>query len=388
MSHARSRSASSVLALATAAWLWPAWALAAMSAPSAPAPAVAASVVAATPAPPPDELEVTDMVGNAQRLREGRHSALQPRATLVAGDVIEFTAPARARLAFGAQGNFGVADGAQVTIETKPDPEQRGTPLILNLQSGALHAQWRAAANPQHVSPALYVYVADSRVALQPGEYFLDAAPGAAGRVCVVNGVASVRAVAGAAAARVPSGQCLDIAAGGFVSAPFGTVAQAAAVERFVLPQPVAAPTVVAAAASAAATVQPARRAAVVAMKAASVQRLAVSAGPHAPAKLSAAVGPAHAVPTADRSGPASAMAGGWAINVASYANRADAEAQRKQLSAAGHAATVVRADVNGQTWYRVQIIGFSSRDEAHAQVASLESTNVAGRGLWITRRQ
>jgi hypothetical protein len=56
---------------------------------------------------------------------------------------------------------------------------------------------------------------------------------------------------------------------------------------------------------------------------------------------------------------------GPWVIQVASLAERAQADALKRRLEGGGVAAQIVTTEVNGDTRYRVRINGFDSREEA-----------------------
>lgn len=57
----------------------------------------------------------------------------------------------------------------------------------------------------------------------------------------------------------------------------------------------------------------------------------------------------------------------GWAVQVASYADQAEADARVEELRARDLSAYRVAALVSGQTWHRVRIGGYHSRDAAVA---------------------
>lgn len=71
----------------------------------------------------------------------------------------------------------------------------------------------------------------------------------------------------------------------------------------------------------------------------------------------------------------AGAPSGGWAVQVASYAEQAEADGHVDRLKAQGMAAYRVAAVVSGHTWHRVRIGGYSSREAADAALGTLSQT-------------
>ena len=73
---------------------------------------------------------------------------------------------------------------------------------------------------------------------------------------------------------------------------------------------------------------------------------------------------PVAAPPKAPNSTP---PADGWAVQIASFPTVREADARISELADAGHSVYRVAALVDGQTWYRVRIGGFASRDRAES---------------------
>jgi len=59
------------------------------------------------------------------------------------------------------------------------------------------------------------------------------------------------------------------------------------------------------------------------------------------------------------------APSSGWAVQIAALDSGTEADALVSQLIEGGHAAYRVEALVRGQTWYRVRVGGFDSKEEA-----------------------
>ncbi len=56
---------------------------------------------------------------------------------------------------------------------------------------------------------------------------------------------------------------------------------------------------------------------------------------------------------------------GQWSVHVSSFSRRANAESIRDELRNAGYPAEVHASEVQGRTWYRISLSGFSDRGEA-----------------------
>lgn len=62
----------------------------------------------------------------------------------------------------------------------------------------------------------------------------------------------------------------------------------------------------------------------------------------------------------------------GWAVQVASYPTSEEAQRHLASLKSDGHNAYLIAALVKGQTWYRVRVGPYSTRDIARSAQASL----------------
>jgi len=77
-------------------------------------------------------------------------------------------------------------------------------------------------------------------------------------------------------------------------------------------------------------------------------------------------------VPTAPL--PAAPKGGSLTIQIASFSDQAQANDRVSRLQSLGAEARVVKADISGKTWYRVQVGGFKSREEASSYANKLKS--------------
>ena len=71
---------------------------------------------------------------------------------------------------------------------------------------------------------------------------------------------------------------------------------------------------------------------------------------------------------------PAAPKGGSLTIQIASFSDQAQANDRVSRLQSLGAEARVVKADVSGKTWYRVQVGGFKSREEASSYANKLKS--------------
>jgi len=78
--------------------------------------------------------------------------------------------------------------------------------------------------------------------------------------------------------------------------------------------------------------------------------------------------------------------AGDWVVNVSSHAKESLAKRENLRLQKLGLNSEVHTARIKGKTWYRVQIIGFASKDEAKAKLTDLKQRSGIN-GAWIGRR-
>lgn len=70
---------------------------------------------------------------------------------------------------------------------------------------------------------------------------------------------------------------------------------------------------------------------------------------------------------------PATPKQGSLTIQVASFGDQAQANERVTRLQSLGAQARVVKADISGKTWYRVQVGGFKSREEATSYANKLK---------------
>jgi hypothetical protein len=92
-------------------------------------------------------------------------------------------------------------------------------------------------------------------------------------------------------------------------------------------------------------------------------------------------VGVSAAKPVA-KAAPA-ASTGGWLVNLVSLTSSLEADKQVKQLKSLGVDAIKRSATIDGKTWYRLQVVGFGSKQEARAY-ADKVATKTGMKNAWV----
>lgn len=92
-------------------------------------------------------------------------------------------------------------------------------------------------------------------------------------------------------------------------------------------------------------------------------------------------VGVSAAKPVA-KAAPA-ASTGGWLVNLVSLTSSLEADKQIKQLKSLGVDAIKRSATIDGKTWYRLQVVGFGSKQEARAY-ADKVATKTGMKNAWV----
>ncbi|MEO6725267.1 MAG: SPOR domain-containing protein [Blastocatellia bacterium] len=84
--------------------------------------------------------------------------------------------------------------------------------------------------------------------------------------------------------------------------------------------------------------------------------------------------GPIVKTPPANNAAPAMPNKGNLTIQIASFSDQGQANDRVSRLRQSGVDARIVQAEVGGKTWYRVQIGGFKSREEASKHANQLKA--------------
>lgn len=308
------------------------------------------------------------------RGKEGDRRTLSVETEFASGDRVSLDAGARARLDFARHGFLDLGPGSEVTFERLPfasyDNELRS---VFRLNRGYLRMVWK---HPQISSQwPLYVYLGEQRVSLGVGEYFFER-EAEGWLVCVASGAANLSE--GALLSELLPQACYRLGPGRSPqSIPRSSedwIEIRAAHDIVGLPPPVAPASDLAVAA----TPAPPPVAPPAAAPGPAAPIIAPPAAPVPAPKRDASV-PGEATPAArDGGGP-------WALGLASFADRADAEQLVQRLRDAGYTAEVQDAVVKGATWHRVLLPGFATAADAQRISAEVE-TRFGFRGTWPLR--
>lgn len=354
-------------------------------------------------------LRVDNVSGQASVDRLGTRVLLKAGDTLSERDVVHVADGGSLALDFSGHGFVELGSGAELGVEKLPFASYADDlKTIFSLTRGYLRVVWKLPPMSGSDWP-LYVYFGSQHATLIPGEYFFDSRPGAA-RACVVAGRLSVLPNAGTQLQKLQPSACYRFTSPGLPPerVAHDPAAWIAVRHSFNIDAPTSPEAMLAANDSSDAAdagpdsgvtttgepippprPAPARPSPMLKPMPPSVAPVPKPAPPSAPAPMPAP--PAAATPgqpPAEASaapGPASAAGGDWGVNVASYPAADAAQKQAQQLRAAGFSAAVQQAQVKGQTWYRVQLKGYATPDEARAAAAQLQA-RFNYQGLWVTR--
>jgi len=83
---------------------------------------------------------------------------------------------------------------------------------------------------------------------------------------------------------------------------------------------------------------------------------------------------------------PAQTKAGGWVINLSSHTKESLATKELNRLKRLGLDAEMHSAMIKNRTWYRIQITGFASKEEASAQLNDVRQKSGL-RDIWIGKK-
>ncbi len=315
-----------------------------------------------------DGFVVDSVVGNAIVEQLGDRSWLHGGETFAERDVIRVGAGGALRLAFDHFGSVELGPETEIAIEKLPlsaDPADAKT--IVTLAHGELRVEWHRPADS--MATPLYVFFGSQRANISDGEYFFTSS--SAGReACAARGGATVMPSLSSAVLALSPSYCFVVEG---TAAPRlerrDSTFWAAARERMMpahgaepAAQPPPAPVKVESLEGAgAATSRPGQPSAAVPQPVAHVSSAGTSA-------------------TADGAEPV------WALNLGSYAEAEIARGEARKLSVAGYAPVVMGVQIDGRTWYRLQLRGFSTAAEARAKADSLRDT-LGFKGAWLVQQ-
>lgn len=335
--------------------------------------------------------------------RDGKRLPLQAGDALQEQDLIVTESSGRMTLRLGRHGFVEVGPDAEVGVERLPFATYaRDLKSIFSVAKGYFRVVWR---QPQLTSSwPLYIYLSGHRISLASGEYFFQNRGEQQG-ICVAAGQLTLQAVGREGMEIILPPACLRLTPAAapqlstrnpddWIAVRRGyridaTATSLQAEELAIAAAAAAASSTAAAVSSNGPSVSMRSVAAPTAVVVSPVVQ-AASVPPRLPPPAAAPTGlaaPAAAAASKTLAPPAPASANSqWVLNVASYTEAAVAEKEAARLRAAGYpSASSQPVSINGKSWYRVQLVGFTS--EAAARAALVEIKGKLGlRNIWVRK--
>lgn len=343
-------------------------------------------------------LTVEALSGKAIIEREGEKSALKVGDVLAERDRLTLADGATLALRLGRHGRMELGGGAQLVTEKLPFASYAADlRSVLNLQNGYLRVVWKHPSTSANWP--LYVALGDYRASLASGEYFFENARGSQA-VCNAEGQVGLSSSGSVETRTLEPDACYRLGRGPLqpiARQPEDWVPVRLAYALGNLADPREAATTVAAAPEVPPQQQPPARTPRPIIRTAPVEDSSPMAAPKSiappPAEVVALPPPAPVEPPVVRPPPpepvavaAPAVASGtWILNVVSFPEKAKAEQQQQRLRDNGYSAVITSAEVKRATWYRVQLPGMTSVEQAKAVASELE-TRLGYKGAWVIR--
>lgn len=287
-------------------------------------------------------LSVSELNGTSQLTRNGLATALNPADPVVDQDRLQIGDDARLTLKLAAHGFIDLGPGADVTIDRLPYASfADDLRTVLRLQKGYLRVVWNHP--PAAARWPLFVVIGTHRLQLTNGEFFFESS-GNSLTACVASGQMVLTDSRGLSTPLLDS-SCHPLGSGRPQSSTYRVSDWMAIRENFTIRAP---------------------------------EAVAAAAPSVAPVVDADARRPRVQIETVPASQPMAAApitkpgATGWVLNVASLSHESKAERHAEKLRAAGYPAQVRAAQINGRTWYRVQLSGYANRLETSAAADEL----------------
>lgn len=323
-------------------------------------------------------LRLDSLQGSAELTRGGQHPPLTKETAIADDDVVKVGAGSKLSLLLGRHGILELGAGSELLVERVPFASYSDDlRTILRLRRGFMRVIWKQP--PLDIRWPLFVYMDSDRASLLSGEYFFEVGS-EINAICVAEGGLALAGGSRDEAQALEPDTCYRMVPGvppqprdqqpddwiavrqnraldrSMWSAPMVAAVPPPVVATPVLPgvsAPLATPPVVKAA-----PVKPAEKP--VEKPAAKLVEKPVVAAPAAkPPKVAAAP----------------VVGGGWTLNLASFPDQSSADKELARVKKAGFPGVVQPADVKGRNWYRVQIQGLASREEAQGMAAQLKAS-------------
>lgn len=352
----------------------------------------------------PSLMRLERLQGSGEVVNGPSRDELVEGVELQAGDELQLAPGSRASLTLGRNGVLELGPGASIRIELLPFASfSDDLRTVLRLQGGYLRVIWKQ--RPWDVDWPLAIELGADRANLKTGEYYfaLDAAKAAsvgAATACVAEGQIALSWNNAAGSRLLEMGACYRRHDNSLeVSAPLSEPDWVA----MRLDQRIA---VMASPESVAAESEPVAVNPPIAADSPAAPALVVEAAPRLPAEapadpvessatylptpyveLEPAPEPDLAMPseteaptlaapaaaqTSDQPVPVAKPAG-WAVNLASFPERAPAQKELLRLQRAGFDGAIQETRIKNRLWYRVQIQGLASRDQANSLLGRLK---------------
>jgi cell division septation protein DedD len=310
-------------------------------------------------------LRLDNLQGRAELTRGKDHPALDDKTAIVADDVIKVGADSKLSLHLGRHGILELGAGSEIEIERVPFASYADDlRTVVRLRRGFLRVIWKQP--PLDIHWPLFVYMDSDRASLATGEYFFEVGT-EINAICVAEGELALAGGSRDDAQVLDPDTCYRLVAGippqprAQQPQDWIAVREHRALDRSMWAAP----------AVAAAEQKPAPSKAPAAKPAAKTPVVKTPPAPKVAEKPVEKPAPAPKPPR-EVSKPSG---GAWTLNLASFPDQASADKELARLKKAGFPGIVQPADVKGRNWYRVQIQGLASKEEAQGMSEQLKTS-------------
>ncbi len=385
-------------------------------------------------------LKLDEIQGKAEIKRGNKSQAAASGQALQADDVLTLSRDARVALRLGRHGLLELGPNSEIQVMRVPFATYADDlRTVVRLQQGYLRVIWKQP--PLDINWPLFVYLDGDSAALTTGEYFFQRS-GERRVFCSAEGQAAIVGSGRSEPTMLEADNCWNVASPGAGAPAVPGAMQPVDMDAWIavrqtralgaLAQAPAAPAPTATTPAVSASPKPSAPAAVVAeaprtSPAATTASSSVAVDATKSQTPAAASVPAPAEPKLDPSprpspvtlpppsaqvaivepprpavvrpqveapretpgkpsapAPRPTAGGAWTLNIASFPDRASADQELRKVIKAGFPGSVAAADVKGKTWYRVQVQGLASRDEASDMATQLKSAGYPQ--TWVIR--
>lgn len=272
--------------------------------------------------PPRAMLRVDDVQGTVEHWRADQRQRLTPGMSLQTDDIVHVDDRGGASLQLGRHGRLELGAGSELMVERIPFAGYADDlRTVLRLRSGYLRVVWKQPS--LDIQWPLFVYLGDDRANLLSGEYFFQVAAGISA-VCVAEGGAALAGGSRDGDQALEPGRCYALVAG-----------------------------------------------------------LSPSGRERDPSDWVAVRQSRQLTPALWSRDPSASSS--WTLSGALLPDREQADQAWRRLKDAGYVGVIAPADVDGRTWYRIELPNLGSRDEADAMAARLKAAGFEQ--IWVLQR-